>query len=152
MQKLELSIFLRHMIVKSYLIKYLIAKAKKRKTRRLYGHNLSHLFHGDLGLWPCLNQMKILKTLRPLPLPVPSPVCTEWLLPTPDSKSQHCWPFDSFFVVECCPMHSRMLAASLPFRCQYFHPKMTTKNISRHWQMPSRGWWYHPQLRTTALN
>lgn len=82
MQKLELSIFLRHMIVKSYLIKYLIAKAKKRKTRRLYGHNLSHLFHGDLGLWPCLNQMKILKTLRPLPLPVPSPVCTEWLLPT----------------------------------------------------------------------
>lgn len=33
MQKLELSIFLRHMIVKSYLIKYLIAKAKKKKNK-----------------------------------------------------------------------------------------------------------------------
>lgn len=56
----------------------LTAKAKER------GHmaTLSHLFHGTLASGSAWNQMRILRTPKPLALPVPSPVCAEWLPPT----------------------------------------------------------------------
>lgn len=71
MQKLELPEKTSHMVNQFYWRK-LRAKAKKR------GHmaTLSHLFHGTLASGLAWNQMRILRTLKPLTLPVPSPV---WL-------------------------------------------------------------------------
>lgn len=56
----------------------LVAKAKERGRMA----TLSHLLHGTLASGSAWNQRRILRTLKPLALPVPSPVCAEWLPPT----------------------------------------------------------------------